>query len=401
LDEIKIKDPPYNIVLGDSKYFPINSKNPALAARVMVNPQKYGVDYVPEVLIVHMTNPVIAFGSQPDIVEAYKKFKFVAVIDPWLSETADLFADVVLPAATMEKYEGPLGVGTAYTNAQALRLPIMEPLFQSRGDIDIYLDLCEKAGILFGKDGYLDQLNQALGLKDANALPLDKKPAVRDIFDRWAKQQGVAEGVAFFEKYGVRVTGPAKATSLYGYVTSPPFGGVRHRLYGESLLRYRGEMRAKGAEEVYWRDYTPLPTWRPPTMDGSPREYDLYLVSYKMVEFKQSRSTFIPLLAEQAREQHLEINPATAKAKGIADGEEVSVESHNALTGEKRRVRVKASYRESIRPDTVGMAHHYGMWVHPWGKGNGPTPNSLFFTGEGYVTNTQDQSFHVKVRVYK
>ncbi|MBI2320866.1 MAG: molybdopterin-dependent oxidoreductase [Chloroflexi bacterium] len=401
LDEVKIGDPPYNIFLGNSKYFPINSKNPAFVAKVMQNPQKYGVDYTPEVMVIHMTNPVLSFGSQPDIIEGFKKFKFIAVIDPWLSETADLFADVVLPAATMEKYEGPAGAGTMYDNAQALRLPVMEPLYQSRGDIDIYLDLCEKAGILYGKDGYLDQLNQALGLKDANALPLDKKPAVREIFDRWAKQQGIAEGVAYFEKNGVRVTGPAKATSLYGYVTNPPFGGVRHRLYGESLLRYRGEMRAKGAEEVYWRDYTPLPTWRPPTMDGSPREYDLYLVSYKMVEFKQSRSTFIPLLAEQAREQHLEINPATAKAKGIADGEEVSVESHNALTGEKRRVRVKASYRESIRPDTVGMAHHYGMWVHPWGKGNGPTPNSLFFTGEGYVTNTQDQSFHVKVRVYK
>ncbi|MBI2940384.1 MAG: molybdopterin-dependent oxidoreductase [Chloroflexi bacterium] len=284
LDEIKIKDPPYNIVLGDSKYFPINSKNPALAARVMVNPQKYGVDYVPEVLIVHMTNPVIAFGSQPDIVEAYKKFKFVAVIDPWLSETADYFADVVLPAATMEKYEGPLGVSDPYTSATTLRLPPMNPLYQSRGDIDIYLDLCEKAGILYGKDGYLDQLNQALALKDPQKLELNAKPGVREILDRWAKSNGIAEGIAYFERNGVQVKGPISPKSLYGYVTDPPFGGVRHRLYGESLLRYQGEMRAKGVEPIYWQDYTPLPTWRTPTMEGSPPEYDQYLTSYKMVE---------------------------------------------------------------------------------------------------------------------
>jgi hypothetical protein len=47
------------------------------------------------------------------------------------------------------------------------------------------------------------------------------------------------------------------------------------------------------------------------------------------------------------------------------------------------------------------MAHHFGMWVHPVMKDAGPTPNSLFFTGEGYVTNTADQTFHVNVKVTK
>ena len=158
----------------------------------------------------------------------------------------------------------------------------------------------------------------------------------------------------------------------------------------------------KEHEEIYWQDYTPLPTWRTPTMDGSPPEYDLYLISYKLIEFKQSRASQIPLLAELAPKQWLEINPKTAKAKGINDGDEVCVESHNAVTGETRKVKVTARYRESIRPDTVGMPHHYGEVArHPWTQGQGPMPNVLYFTGEGYVTNTNDQSFHVKVRVYK
>ncbi len=401
LDAVEVKDPPYNAFLGDSKYFPINSKSPAVMAKVMLQPERYGVDYVPEVLILHMANPIISFGSQPDMIAAYKKLKFVAVISPWLSETADYFADVVLPAATLEKYEGPLDVGDPYTDAVALRLPVMEPLHQSRGEVDIYLDLCEKAGILYGEGGYLDELNKALKLAAPYALPLDTKPSVREIFDRWAKSEGISEGVAYFERHGVKVRGPVSPKKLYGYVTEPPFGGVRHRLYGESLLRYRQAMQAKGAEEIYWRDYTPLPTWRPLTLEGSPPDYDLYLISYKLIEFKQSRATSNPLLVEQQPEQRLEIHPATAAARGIQDGDEVWVESHHALTGETRRVRVKASYRESIRPDTVGMPHHYGLWTHPWAQGRGPTPNALFFTGEGYVANTADQSFLVKVRVYK
>jgi len=160
-------------------------------------------------------------------------------------------------------------------------------------------------------------------------------------------------------------------------------------------------MRKKGVEEIYWRDYTAFPKWRSPSMDASPPQYDLYLISYKKIEFKQSRATMIPLLNELEPEQRLLINPSTAKEKGISNGDEVWVESHNAVTNETRKLKAKVRYTEGIRPDTVAMSHHYGLWVHPWARKDGPTPNVLFFTGEGYVTNTADQSFHVKVRVYK
>lgn len=400
LDQIKIKDPPYNLYLKDSPYFPINSNNSSLVAHVMNNPEKYQLDVMPEVLLLHMVNPLVSFPDQLQLMEAYKKFKFVVAIDPWLSKTADYFADVVLPAATLEKYEGPMGVSDQYTDAETLRLPVINPLFQTRGDIDIYLDLCEAAGILYGEDGYLAKLNHHLGLEGEQALPLDEKPMVREIFDHWAKAHGYVEGVAFFEQNGVNIKGPVSVTKYYGYAGDPPFGGAVHRLYGESLLRYQEEMRARGLDRIYWQDYTPFPTWRSPTMENSPSNYDLYLISFKKIEFKQSRASQIPLLAELAPHQVVEIHPQTAQERGIQDGDEVWVESHNAITGETRRVKAIAEYRQSIRPDVVGMPHHYGEVAnHPWAKGQGPSPNQLFFTGEGYVANTADQSFHVKVKV--
>ncbi len=402
LDEIEIEDPPYNIYLKNSPFWPINSNNSSIVAKAMLEPDRYGVEKVPEVVILHMVNPLASFADQPLLMEAYKKFKFVVAIDAWLSKTADLFADVVLPAATVEKYEGPLSAVDQYTDAVTLRVPPVEPLFQSRGEIDIYLDLCERIGVLYGEGGYLDQINKALKLEGEYALPLDRKPTVREIFDRWAKAQGVEEGVAYFEQNGVYVKGPISPRKMYGYVTDPPFGGVMHRFYGESLLRYREEMRARGMDEIYWQDYLPLPQWRPPTMEKSPPEYDLVMISYKMIEFKQSRASQIPLLAELAPRAYVEIHPKTARAKGIGDGDEVWVESHNAVTGETRRVKVVARYRESIRPDVLGFPHHYGEVArHPWAEGQGPTSNTLFFTGEGYVAMTADQSFQVKVKVYK
>jgi anaerobic selenocysteine-containing dehydrogenase len=401
LDEATIEDPPYGATLKYSKYFPINSGSPSVTALAMLDPDRYGVDHGPEVAIVHMTNPVVSFPNSEVIKAAYAKLSFVAVISPWLSETADLFADVVLPAATLEKYEGPISAGDLYTSAKTMRVPPMEPLFESRGEIDIYLDLTERIGVLYGEGGFLRQLNTYLELPEELALPLDQKPTARDILDRYLLAQGVEDGIAKIEREGVYVSGPVGPDSLYGYATDPPFGGVIHRLYGESLLGYREVMQAMGVEETYWRDYTALPTWRDPTMNSSPSEYDLYLISYKLIEHKQSRTSMNPLLAEVSGPQRLDVNPAAAAARGIAEGDEVWVESHNAVTGETARIRTVARLTETIRPDVVGMPHHFGTWAHPGTGALGPSPNSIFPTGEGYIANTADQSFHVKVRIYR
>lgn len=403
-EKFTVEDPPYDFVLNNSKYFPINTGFPGMVAKVMLDPERYGVEELPEVAILHMVNPLNAFPSQKEYLDSYGLFKFVAVISPWLSETADYFADVVLPAATIEKYEGPISATDQYIDAVTLRIPPMEPLFESRGEIDIYMDLCDRIGVLYGDEGYLSVVNKELKLTDTEfALPLDQKADVRDIFDRWSRAQGIEQGIEYFEdpKNGTYVKGLVKPTKMYGYVTDPPFGGAIHRLYGESLLDAQRQMIDKGAEEIYWRDYTAFPTWRAPTMEGSPGEYEFYLISYHQIEHKQSRTSFIPMLAELAPGAYLDINPEAARKLGIRDGDTVTVESHNAITGETRSLVTVATYCEAIRPDTVAMPHHFGMWTHPQNKGQGPSANEIYFTGEGYMTNTADQSFHVKVKVTK
>jgi anaerobic selenocysteine-containing dehydrogenase len=392
---VTIGDPPYNLYLDKSKFYPI------VAAQAMLDPEKYGIDVVPEVLLIHMANPLVSFPGSDLIYESYMKLKFVAVVDPWLSETADYFADIVLPAATMEKYEGPLNATDQYEDATAMRIPPVDPLYQTRGDVQIYLDLTEKMGTLYGDDGFIDRLNGELKIADEYKLDVNTKPTEREIFDRWSKSQGLADGIKYFEEKGVWLKGDVPADKLYAPAWSPPYGGIRHRLYGDALVRYQKIMKEKGADEIYYRDYTAFPTWRPLTINKSPPEYDLTLISFKHIEYKQSRSSFNPLLHELEPIQSVRINADTAASKGLKDGDEVTVESQNAVTGETKTVKTKVMTTELIRPDTVAMAHHFGMWVHPVMKEAGPTPNSLFFTGEGYVTNTADQTFHVNVKVTK
>jgi len=396
---LKVEDGPYDFTLKNSKFFPINTGHPGMVAKVMADPAKYEVEEIPEVAILHMVNPLAAFPDRKTIMAGYDKFKFMTVISPWLSETADFYADVVLPAATIEKYEGPLSASDGYTDAQTLRIPPMDPMWESKGEIDIYLDLTEAMGTLYGEDGYLYQVNKSLGLKDEFALPLDTKPTVRGIFDLWAQSQGL-EGVSFFEENGVQVKGPIAATKRYGYAVDPPFAGAVHRLYGESLLVAQRAMKEKGAEEIYWQDYTALPTWRQLTFDKSPAEYDLTMISFHQIEHKQSRSSFMPLLAELAPRSRVDIHPGTAEDRGIEEGDEVWVESQNAITGESRRIKSWAALTSSIRPDVIGMPHHFGQWTNPDAESQGPSPNEIYYTGEGYSVQTADQTFHVKVRVY-
>jgi anaerobic selenocysteine-containing dehydrogenase len=400
--QLKISEPPYNVWLENSKYFPMNSNNSAIVSQVLQDPDRYGVSTLPEVMIIHMANPVISFGSQRDIIEGFKKIPFIVVIDPWLSKTADLLADVVLPAATLEKYEGPLSAGDQYTDAISLRTPVMEPLGDSKGEVDIYLDLCEAVGVLTGPSGFLAKLNDELGLKGEHALDTSKKPTVREIFDKWAKSQGVEGGVAYFETKGPYVKGPIPATKRYGYALSPPFGGIRHRFYGESLVKAKQTMERLGVDKHYSADYTPFPEWRPPTMEESPEEYDLYLVTFKLIEFKQGRGTQLPLVAELAPAQRLWMHPSAAAARNLRDGDVAEVTSYNAVTRETKKIRVRVMLTEGIRPDTVGLPHHYGnVAVHPWCENQGPAAGELLFTGPGYVSNTADQSFQVKVSVKK
>ncbi len=399
-EELTVGDPPYDYMLNKSKYFPINTGFPGVVAKVMLDPERYEVEELPEVCILHMVNPVAAFPGQAEIMASYEKFRFVAAITPWLSETADYYADVVLPAATIEKYEGVISASDGILDAKTLRLPPMEPLFESRGEIDIYLDLTEAIGTLFGDDGYLAVVNSELKLEGEFALPLDRKPTPREIFDRWARSQGLEGGIEYFERNGVWVKGLIPPEKRYGYAADPPFGGALHRIYGASLLAAQRQMQSKGADEIYWRDYTALPTWRAPTMESSPAEYDLYLISYHMIEHKQSRTGMVPLLNELAPHQRVDMCPRTARRIGVAEGDEVWVESHNAVTAETRRVKTVVALTEGIRPDTVAMPHHYGLWSVPESSDRGPTPNAIYPTGEGYMANTADQSFHVKVRVY-
>lgn len=399
LDTIKMVDKATDIRLTNTKFFPLNNGSGALPYHAMANAAKYGAEaYVPEVMVTLYGNPFLA-NTQRVVMDGLKSVKFMASIESHMTEELDYLADVVLPCATIEKLDGIINVRNQYEEGVALRLPIIPPLYQSKSDMEIYMALAEKAGVLLGKDGFVDRLNAELGLKAPNLLDANVKPTPREVFDKWAKTQGQPDGVKYFEEHAL-THAKIPAVKLYAPAWTPPYGGIKYRMYGESLLTYQEQMKQKGLDKIYWQDYTGFPVWREPTMRQSPAEYDLLLVDYKSLPFFHSQATYNPILHEQRPEQTLQMNVETAKAKGLADGDYVWLESHNAVTGQTNKVKVKVETMQGMRPDTVGLFHGYGHWVHPISKGSGPSASQLYFSGEGYVATPDSSSVcRTKVKV--
>lgn len=366
----------------------------------VLEPDKYKIPYRPEdmVLLVHKLNPLMTSRPTDKVIEAWKRFGFVVVVSPFMSETADYAADIVLPSGTLDKLEGPLGVKTLYYSADSVRAPVMNPFYQTKSEIDIYIDLCEKLGKLYGKDGFIDRTNKALAIKKEYLLPLDKKPTVEGIIDAWSRSKYDVDLNAFLSK-GV-ISKKVSADKLYLSAWKPPFGGVRAHFYLEAFLKLKEELRKRGVPETLWTRYTPYPVWSEPVMEQSPPDYDLYLMDYKMIEHKHSRTGFNPLQKEIASKNPLIMNEKTAKRLGLRDGDLVLVESHNPVTKETRKVRATLAVSQGIRPDTVALSHHFGHFgPHVVPDPDEPNVNRLFFYGDGFWDIGSGWFSHVKVKV--
>jgi molybdopterin-containing oxidoreductase family iron-sulfur binding subunit len=92
----------------------------------------------------------------------------------------------------------------------------------------------------------------------------------------------------------------------------------------------------------------------------------------------------------------LEINPQIARRLGIANGDEVWVESP---TGE--RLKVRAVLYEGARPDVVNMPFELGHEAYGrWAKGRGANPNRLVMNDTNPLTGTLNP-YATRVKVYK
>jgi anaerobic selenocysteine-containing dehydrogenase len=231
----------------------------------------------------------------------------------------------------------------------------------------------------------------------------------------WRSEQGdiiATEYQFFWQEFRLRSlwSDPPYRFGEWSRVFNTPSG--RYEFYAQGLRN--GLVQAAGGEErieellvrmgVQARgDEAFLPHYEPPRSAGDPADYPFFLNTYKLMTHAEGRGANQPHLQDilgsfvnRRWDSWLEINPNVARHLGIADGDEVWVESP---TGE--RLKVHALLYEGARPDVVNMPFELGHEAYGrWARDRGVNPNRLVANDANPLTGTLNP-FATRVRVYK
>jgi anaerobic selenocysteine-containing dehydrogenase len=261
--------------------------------------------------------------------EALAALDFYAHADLFMNPTAEL-ADVVLPVASAFEREG-LKIGFDISaEAQSLiqlRPAVVPPPGAARPDTDIVFDLAVRLGLaaeFWNGDidaAYRHQLAPTgVTLEQLRAAPGGVRVPLESRHAKYAEPdaQGVPRG---FETPSRKV-----------------------ELYSQTFLDH---------------GYAPLPDFQEPQIGPVSRpdlaaRFPLILTSAKATLFCQSQHRALPSLRKRALYPEVELHPDAARARGVADGDWVAIETPEGS------VCARARLNDSLDPQVVVGQH--GWW---------------------------------------
>jgi thiosulfate reductase/polysulfide reductase chain A len=304
----------YPLVSGPDALFTF--VHAAVAAKAMLD----GDPYPLRALYLAGGNPVVNMQNTRRTWEAFKSLELFVVGDFFMTPTAEL-ADYVLPATTwLERDEC---CDESYMHCVAARQKAIEPLYESRDDVQMVIDLVKK-----------------IPWADRKYLPWESSQEFNDF-----RVQGMGMTFDQFKEKGYVVIEAAyKQHEEKGFAT--PTGKVE---VFSTIFEKHG--------------YAPLPTYvEPPESPLSTPEllknYPYILITGgRTIEYYHSSGRQIEPLRKRIPDPEIEINPDAAGKEMIEEGDWVWVETPQ-VKGE--RVRFKAKFSSGIDPRVVHAQH--GWW---------------------------------------
>ncbi|RJQ81257.1 molybdopterin dinucleotide-binding protein [Pseudonocardiaceae bacterium YIM PH 21723] len=278
----------------------------------------------------YRTRAMVGFGgnlllSQPDphrTAAALRGLEFFVHLDLFANPTS-AFADIVLPVTSPWEHEAVragFGITQRAQEHVQLRPRMVEPVGLSRSDTDIVFDLARRmgmAGEFFGGD--------VTAARDHQLAPLGLTVA-----GLRGKPGGVRIPLpARYRKY----TGTAEDGTVTGFAT--PTGRVE--LYSERLAEH---------------GYSPVPQHVSP--QGADPRFPLMLTCAKSGYFCHSQHRGITSLRKRSPEPLVDLAPELATARGIEDGQWVTISTRNDT------VRMRARLDPALDPRVV--VAEYGWW---------------------------------------
>ncbi|VXC44210.1 Trimethylamine-N-oxide reductase (Cytochrome c) [Burkholderia sp. 8Y] len=270
-----------------------------------------------EALIVYNSNPVAVAPDSAKVAAGFaREDLFTIVLEHFQTDTAD-YADLIFPATTQLEH---LDVHKSYGHTHLMaNLPAIAPVGESRTNTDFFRGL-----------------SRAMNLTEPSLFETDEQIASKAF--RWDDPTLKGRGwEALKASRWLELDLPDAPLAHGGFRT--PSG--KCEFYSERLKR-------EGLD--------PLPDYLPPyeSAEAAPElaaRYPLAMISPPARNFLNSSFVNIESLRATEQEPHLDIHPADADARGIADGAQVRI--FNDRGSMQARARVTDRAREGV---VVGLS---------------------------------------------
>ena len=335
-------------------------------------PELFGAPPFPSMMINFQSNMMKSSGP-PEIVERFiKRIPFVAAISRRFEETT-LMADIVLPDVHYLERLTPLvyqhlaagdsphsAYGAKPVVPSSIEGPVPgEPFVDA---MQIYLELLRRAGRL---SHFNEAFNNIAKMREPYRLDPDGSYSYFEICDRWLRNTlGDDKGLDWHLSDGLWT---ADKTVQQKYPR--PFFDARAQVYCEFMVDTKENLE-RTVEElgIGWEtdDYQPVPDWKPgPAYERTP-PHDLFVTNMKVPNHALShthKNSILSTLSNRHNDlRSVWINPKTAAARGISNGDLVEIE-----TTQGRKQTATARVTQLVHPEVLATQGCGGGW----GKGSG------------------------------
>jgi anaerobic selenocysteine-containing dehydrogenase len=338
----------------------------------------------PDVYMFYCYEPVYANGhvqENIDIMKDEKLLPYIVAVSPFYSESSSL-ADLILPDVTyLERWSWDDMVSYDQIPEFYIRQPVVEPFGETRQFQDVCVEMAKRLGIKLPFESAVDFIKKSCKKShidfeymkqhgvwhDPNAKPKYKayakklKPAdytgkdiILDaktgVYWNWKKSKAKSRSEALSKGY------TWTKDAYKGYI-GQKIGGVVYKGFTPDKVNKSGKFEIY-SELLKKKGFSPMPSWLPIPEHKVMKPGELILTTFKVNVQSHSRTQNSPWLTEIYHDNPAWINPATAAARGIRDGDKIRVKSK---VGE---IITKARVMQGVHPQAVAISHHMGHWQY-------------------------------------
>lgn len=298
----------FRILSGVKSFFP-SAHIPAVFKAMCT-----GDPYPVKAFLIFGNNSLVSYANSKEVCASLKNLDFMAVMDIYMTPTAEM-ADIVLPAATWLEVDEVVGVPFIAFNYVLAQRKIVT-VGEARPDEEVFIDLARRLNLPVGVGPLEDIYNAQLSKLGISFQELKEKG--------WAT---LPFKYRKYEKKGFRTI--SRKVELYSTI-----------------------MEKQGYDPLpYYQEPPESPISTPELLD----EFPLVLTTGGRTQyFFHSEYRQIPSLRKKDPDPIVEIHPQAANDSGIKDRDWVWIETRRG------KIKQKAKVTDGIKPNVVNVQH--GWW---------------------------------------